>query len=87
MRQANRKKMDETSVCAPQFAESDSQNNTPSTPNAASVAHADRVINTKVDSTQVEGEFCLKRENAALWRPNCRVNVSVLASWPASLYQ
>ncbi|XP_070702752.1 zinc finger matrin-type protein 1 [Pempheris klunzingeri] len=48
--------MDDTSVCAPLLAESDAQNNTTSTPNAASVTDADKVINTKIDSAQVEGE-------------------------------
>uniref|UniRef100_A0A3B4Y4M6 Zinc finger matrin-type 1 n=1 Tax=Seriola lalandi dorsalis TaxID=1841481 RepID=A0A3B4Y4M6_SERLL len=33
---------------------SDAQNNTTSTPNAASVTDADKVINTKIDSTQIE---------------------------------
>lgn len=51
------KKMDDTSVCAPLLAEPDAQNNTTSTPNAASVTDADKVINTKIDSTQVEGEL------------------------------
>ncbi|XP_040015048.1 zinc finger matrin-type protein 1 isoform X3 [Xiphias gladius] len=48
--------MDDTIVCSPQLAESDAQNNTTSTPNAASVTDADKVINTKIDSTQVEGD-------------------------------
>ncbi|XP_038552333.1 zinc finger matrin-type protein 1 [Micropterus salmoides] len=48
--------MDDTSVCTPLFAESDAQNDTTSTPNAASLTDADKVINTKVDSTQVEGD-------------------------------
>ncbi|XP_044023271.1 zinc finger matrin-type protein 1 [Siniperca chuatsi] len=48
--------MDDRSVCTPQLAESDAQNNTTSTPNAASVTDADKVINTKLDSTQVEGD-------------------------------
>lgn len=61
--------MDDTSVCTPLPAESDSQNNTSSTPNVASVTDADKVINTKIDSTQVEGEFCLEGANSALWRP------------------
>lgn len=73
--------MDVTSVCSPLLAESDSQNNTTSTPNAASVTDADKVIKTKVDSTQVEGEFCLEGENSALWRPTCRASVSFLANW------
>uniref|UniRef100_A0A3Q3N797 Zinc finger matrin-type 1 n=1 Tax=Mastacembelus armatus TaxID=205130 RepID=A0A3Q3N797_9TELE len=49
--------MDGRSVCPPLFAESDSQNNTTSTPNAASVTDADTVINTKTDSNQVEGDL------------------------------
>ncbi|XP_041837031.1 zinc finger matrin-type protein 1 isoform X2 [Melanotaenia boesemani] len=48
--------MEDSSVCIPQTAESDPQNNTASTPNAASVVDLDKVINTKIDSTQVEGE-------------------------------
>ncbi|XP_070816085.1 zinc finger matrin-type protein 1 [Chaetodon trifascialis] len=48
--------MDDRSVCAPLLAESDAQNDTINTPNAASVSDADTVINTKIDSTQVEGE-------------------------------
>lgn len=51
------KKMDAQSVCTPQLAESDAEKNTTSTPNAASVTDADIVINTKIDSAQVEGEF------------------------------
>lgn len=78
---AREKNMDDRSVCTPQFAESDSPNNTTSAPNAASVTDADKVINTKIDSTQVQGEFCLEGENSALWRPACRANVSFLANW------
>lgn len=63
--------MADTNVCAPQFAESDAQNNTTSTPNAASVTDADKVINTKIDSTQVEGEFCLECENSAVMASSC----------------
>ncbi|XP_023283685.1 zinc finger matrin-type protein 1-like isoform X2 [Seriola lalandi dorsalis] len=48
--------MDDTNVCPPLLAESDAQNNTTSTPNAASVTDADKVINTKIDSTQIEGD-------------------------------
>ncbi|XP_042262149.1 zinc finger matrin-type protein 1-like isoform X2 [Thunnus maccoyii] len=48
--------MDDRSVCTPHFAESDAQNNTTSTPIAASATDADKVINTKIDSTQVEGD-------------------------------
>lgn len=51
------KKMADRSVCAPQLAESDAKNNTTSPPQAASVTDADKVINTKLDSAQVEGEF------------------------------
>ncbi|XP_029288697.1 zinc finger matrin-type protein 1 [Cottoperca gobio] len=47
--------MDDTSVCPPLLAESDAQNNTTSTPNAASATDADKVINTQIDRTQVEG--------------------------------
>ncbi|KAK2862426.1 hypothetical protein Q5P01_001959 [Channa striata] len=47
--------MDDTSVCPPLLAESDSPNNTTSPPNAASVTDVATVINTKIDSTQVEG--------------------------------
>ncbi|XP_030274340.1 zinc finger matrin-type protein 1 isoform X1 [Sparus aurata] len=50
------KKMDDRSVCTPLLAESDAQHNTTSTPHAASVPDADKVINTKIDSTQVEGD-------------------------------
>lgn len=49
--------MADISACTPLLAESDTQNNTTSTPNAASVADADKVINIQIDSTQVEGEF------------------------------
>ncbi|XP_049430608.1 zinc finger matrin-type protein 1 [Epinephelus fuscoguttatus] len=48
--------MDDRSVCTLQLAESDAQYNTTSAPNAASVTDADTVINTKIDSTQVEGD-------------------------------
>ncbi|XP_059184563.1 zinc finger matrin-type protein 1 [Centropristis striata] len=48
--------MDDTSVCTLLLAESDAQNNTSSTPNAASVTDAEKVINTKIDSSQVEGD-------------------------------
>lgn len=54
--------MEDTSVCTPLRAESDAQNNTTSSPHAASVTDADTVINTNIDSAQVEGEFCLGRE-------------------------
>ncbi|KAM9859797.1 zinc finger matrin-type protein 1 [Aulostomus maculatus] len=47
--------MDEQSVCAPQLVESDAQSITRSAPLAASATDADKVINTKTDSTQVEG--------------------------------
>ncbi|XP_055364848.1 zinc finger matrin-type protein 1 isoform X2 [Betta splendens] len=47
--------MDVTRVCSPLLAGSDSQNNTISAPNAASVTDADKVIKTKIASTQVEG--------------------------------
>lgn len=69
--------MDDTSVCTPLPAESDSQNNTTSTPNVASVTDADKVINTKIDSTQVEGEFCLE---------GCKFSftASFLANWLTS---
>lgn len=76
--------MDDTSVCTLPSAQSDAQNYTTSTPNAASVADADKVINTKIDSTKVEGELCLERENSAVWNPVCRANVSLLANWLAS---
>lgn len=76
--------MDDRRVCAPQFAESDAQNATISTPHAASVTDADKVINTNTDNTQVEGEFCLEHANAAVRRPTCRASVSVLANWLAS---
>ncbi|XP_031711513.1 zinc finger matrin-type protein 1 [Anarrhichthys ocellatus] len=48
--------MDDRSVCTPLLAGSDTQNNSTSTPNAVSVTDADKVINTKIDSTQVEGD-------------------------------
>ncbi|XP_056294475.1 zinc finger matrin-type protein 1 [Pseudoliparis swirei] len=47
--------MADISACTPLLAESDTQNNTTSTPNAASVTDADKVINIQIDSTQVEG--------------------------------
>ncbi|XP_035486395.1 zinc finger matrin-type protein 1 isoform X1 [Scophthalmus maximus] len=48
--------MEEVRVCTPQLAESDAQNNTSSSPNAASVTDADKVINTQIDNTPVEGD-------------------------------
>ncbi|XP_034442436.1 zinc finger matrin-type protein 1 isoform X1 [Hippoglossus hippoglossus] len=48
--------MDDRSVCSPQLAKSDALNNTTSFPNAASVIDADKVINTKLDSSQVQGD-------------------------------
>ncbi|XP_028261300.1 zinc finger matrin-type protein 1 [Parambassis ranga] len=48
--------MDDMSVCSPLTAESDALNNTTSTPYAASITDADKVINTKIDSSQVEGD-------------------------------
>ncbi|XP_058488874.1 zinc finger matrin-type protein 1 [Solea solea] len=48
--------MDDVSVCAPLLAESDTQNNTSNAPNAASVIDADKVINTKIDNSQGEGD-------------------------------
>lgn len=76
--------MDGRSVCAPLLAESDAQNYTTSTPHAASVTDADKVINTNIDSTQVEGESCLEHANSAVRLPTCRANVSCLANWLAS---
>ncbi|XP_034726043.1 zinc finger matrin-type protein 1 isoform X1 [Etheostoma cragini] len=71
--------MDGRSVCTPLLAESDAQNNTTSTPNAASVTDADKVINTKIDSTQVKGatseEELLK---ALLTNDYCHVCEAVL---------
>lgn len=49
--------MDDRSVCTPLNAESDAESNTFSAPNAASVTVADKVINTKLDSSQVKGEL------------------------------
>lgn len=66
------KKMDDRSVCAPLLAESDAQNNTTSAPHAASLTDADTVINTKIDSTQVEGEFCLEHANIQSCLPSQR---------------
>ncbi|XP_034388527.1 zinc finger matrin-type protein 1 isoform X2 [Cyclopterus lumpus] len=48
--------MADISVCTPLLAESDTLNNTTSTPNAASVTDAGPVINTLIDRTQVEGD-------------------------------
>ncbi|GLD69947.1 zinc finger matrin-type protein 1 isoform X1, partial [Lates japonicus] len=56
MRLQLEKKMDDRYVCTPLLAEAGAQNNTTSTPNAASATDADKVINTKIDSTQVEGD-------------------------------
>ncbi|XP_034546324.1 zinc finger matrin-type protein 1 isoform X4 [Notolabrus celidotus] len=50
-------------VCNPLLALSDAKNNTFSTPNVASMTDAEKVINTKLDSTQVEGD---KREEELL---------------------
>lgn len=50
--------MDDQSVCAPLLAEPDALSLTTSTPHAASVTDADKVININIDSNQVEGEFC-----------------------------
>ncbi|XP_071372677.1 zinc finger matrin-type protein 1 isoform X2 [Centroberyx affinis] len=49
--------MDDRSVCSPQLAESDAETNTTSAPNAASVTDADKVVNTKIDSAQSEGDL------------------------------
>ncbi|XP_074529330.1 zinc finger matrin-type protein 1 isoform X2 [Halichoeres trimaculatus] len=49
-------KMDVERVCNPLLALSDAKINTISSPNVASLTAADKVINTKSDSTQVEGE-------------------------------
>lgn len=75
MPRTDRGKMDEPSVFTPQFAELDAQNDTSSTPSATSDTGADNVINTKTDSTQVQGEFCLERENSAAWLSTCRADV------------
>ncbi|XP_068171693.1 zinc finger matrin-type protein 1 [Antennarius striatus] len=48
--------MDDNGACAPLLAESDAQNYPMNSPYAASVIDTDKVINTKIDSTQVEGE-------------------------------
>lgn len=50
--------MDDKSVCAPLLAEPDALSLSTSTPHAASVTDADKVININTDSNQVEGEFC-----------------------------
>lgn len=76
--------MDDRRVCAPLLAESDAQNNTTSAPHAASVIDADKVINTNIDNTQVEGECCLEHANSAVRHPTCRASVSFLANWLAS---
>lgn len=76
--------MDDRSVCTPLLAESDTQNTTASSPNAASVTNAGKVINTQIDSTQVEGEFCPQLGHSAVLCPNCRANVSFLANWLTS---
>lgn len=78
------KKMDDTSGCTSLSAESDAQKNTTSTPNAASVTDADKVINNKIDSTQVEGELSSECENSAVWHPTCCAYVSFSAKWLAS---
>ncbi|KAM8915996.1 zinc finger matrin-type protein 1 [Spinachia spinachia] len=52
--------MDDRSVCTPLLAESDTQNTTASSHNAASVTNADKVTNTKIDSTQFEGDELLE---------------------------
>ncbi|KAM4613808.1 zinc finger matrin-type protein 1 [Polymixia lowei] len=49
--------MDERSVCTLQLTESDAENNTVSTPNAASITDAHKVINTKISSAQNEGDL------------------------------
>ncbi|KAF3856029.1 hypothetical protein F7725_016752 [Dissostichus mawsoni] len=48
--------MEDRSVCTPLLAESEAQNNTTSTPNAASATGADKVINIQTDRAQVEGD-------------------------------
>ncbi|KAM3877918.1 zinc finger matrin-type protein 1 [Diretmus argenteus] len=48
--------MDDQSVSTPHLAESDAENNTISTPNAAPVTNADKVINTKIDNSQTEAD-------------------------------
>ncbi|XP_068598943.1 zinc finger matrin-type protein 1 [Brachionichthys hirsutus] len=55
--------MDDKGVCAPLLVEADAQNNTMNSPYAASIIDSDKVINTQIDSTQVE-EF--KREEGLL---------------------
>ncbi len=52
--------MEDRSVCNSLLAKSDAKNINTSTPHAASVTDADKVINTNIDSAQVEGEFCLE---------------------------
>ncbi|XP_041638701.1 zinc finger matrin-type protein 1 isoform X2 [Cheilinus undulatus] len=47
--------MDVESVCVPLIAESDVEKNSTSANNVASVTAADKVINTQIDNTQVEG--------------------------------
>lgn len=55
-------KMDVVSLCDPVLALSDAKINTFSSPNVASLTAADKIINNKLDSAQVEGEFCLNME-------------------------
>lgn len=74
--------MDDRSVCAPQLAESDALNNTTSPPHAASVTDASKVINTKIDSAQFEGEFCLRHANSA--DQLAESMLALLADWLAS---
>nr|XP_040060542.1 zinc finger matrin-type protein 1 isoform X2 [Gasterosteus aculeatus aculeatus] len=67
--------MDDRSVCTPLLAESDTQNTTASSPNAASVTNAGKVINTQIDSTQVEGD---ERLEGLLTDDYCHVCEAVL---------
>lgn len=58
--------MDDSRVCAPLLAESDAQNDTSRTHNESSVTDADKVINTNIDSTKFEGEFCQEHANTTV---------------------
>lgn len=79
--------MDDSRVCAPLLAESDAQNDTSRTNYESSVTDADKVINTNIDSTKSEGEFCLEHANTTVRTSGPALGCSNLAShlWPAGL--
>lgn len=72
--------MDDSRVCAPLLAESDAQNDTSKTHYESSVTDADKVINTNIDSTKFEGEFCLEHANTTVRTSGPALGCSYVAS-------